>query len=679
MNQANKRHNSVLNPIASTKMQLLSPQKSSSTSNNSSSVQSSNIVPSNAKVPQYLQQHSLFVQCEPLDNNCDVYDSSDESDNNSIIKHITDLVDNKTVDNLSKSSNSEADEDYTLQEQIQYFSQFNTNKRNSDGAMFRQLQQFRNLISNNKQEDMYYNPNYVNTLNHNLNQKMPNSLMGNSSGSGQYINYPNPNMNTISPMKIAQWRQSQAQNQFIVNSNNINNFRRYSQLNPIPFALINNTHSNNPPQQQNNNILNAYMNSNASLSSVSPIGNQKSQNTFHQNFQKQIVDDQSFLQNILSLLKDQTGSRLVQEKLDAKKDDIGFLRKFYSTISTSLVKVINDNFGNYAMQKLIEILINQRQAQFITEFFLKIKDDLFNISVDNFGSRFFQKFLTKLINGSSYSHIETPELNDIIKQLIQKHLFGLCYDKNGNHVFQKILMIYPKDKNDFIFEELNKYAIDISKLQQNVVILQTVFKFAEKTQEDQLVNTILSVIDQLINDEYGNFLISYIVEHLVEDDYIKKVYEYISSNMMMLSQKKYSSNVIDKFIETPNNPYSLPLVNYINDNKLAKDMIVNEYGNYVIQKALKISDGKLFMSLIQQIEPMLESLMQLNIGRKIYYSLIQNYKDCFQNSKKFIASNQLQSSTINNNTNISNNSNNNSNPNSNSHHNKNKKNKKLKK
>ena len=51
-------------------------------------------------------------------------------------------------------------------------------------------------------------------------------------------------------------------------------------------------------------------------------------------------------------------------------------------------------------------------------------------------------------NGLSHvikeDNLETEELNTIIQNLIDKQLFPLCLDKNGNHVFQKIIRLYPK-------------------------------------------------------------------------------------------------------------------------------------------------------------------------------------------------------------------------------------------
>jgi pumilio RNA-binding family len=342
-------------------------------------------------------------------------------------------------------------------------------------------------------------------------------------------------------------------------------------------------------------------------------------------------EDNYILENLNSYLTDQSRCRQIQEKLEEKKNDSEFIIKFYQNIESNLVDIINHQFGNYVIQKFFDIILFQKNQNLITQFFLKIQSDLFKISVNNYGTRVFQKSLEKLDNGI-YEQIETPELNNIIKNLVEKHIFALCYDKNGNHVFQKIARIFPKDRNQFIFDLLNQYAIEISKLKQGATILQNTFKYASNVQLKSLILKILSDIGALVNDEYGNYTIQLIIE-LKEKEYNDIIYDYLIKNCLSLSKKKFSSNVIDKCIigEDEN---SKKLVNYIIKNKYVKEMINDQFGNYVIQKALKVSDYDTQIEIINQIKPQIEQLRQTNIGRKIYEHLMQSYNDFFKDITK---------------------------------------------
>jgi len=76
-----------------------------------------------------------------------------------------------------------------------------------------------------------------------------------------------------------------------------------------------------------------------------------------------------------------------------------------------------------------------------------------------------------------------------------------------------------------------------------------------------------------------------------------------------------------------NNSYSFNFM-IINKN-IIKDIIVDQYGNYVVQKALNVSDRGTCEKIFEQIKPMLGELQKTNIGKKIYEKLWQHYKDFF--------------------------------------------------
>ncbi len=72
----------------------------------------------------------------------------------------------------------------------------------------------------------------------------------------------------------------------------------------------------------------------------------------------------------------------------------------------------------------------------------------------------------------------------VIKEFITNNVFNLIKDINGNHVVQKILLIYPQNKNSFILDEINQNIIEISKLKQGGCIFQ---KVNEKANEQDKV------------------------------------------------------------------------------------------------------------------------------------------------------------------------------------------------
>ena len=483
------------------------------------------------------------------------------------------------------------------------------NKRLSDTSSlndflykFKELKMNMSCPNNNNiqpQIQQFYPPSNINNINLNNNNNTKNNINNFRRKSFQYY----PNFNFMNFPNQQQTNFQNMNNPFMVNTN-INTFNAFNNVRNISTIPI-----------QNNQPLNQKKRNSFSI----PVPN------YFNN------EDQIMLDNLNSYLTDQTRCRQVQDKLEEKKHDNEFIMKFYQNIEPNLIETINHQFGNYVIQKFFDVLLFQNNKNLITQFFSRIQSDLFKISVNTYGTRVFQKSLEKLDNGV-YSQIETPELNNIIKNLVEKHIFALCYDKNGNHVFQKIARIFPKEKNQFIFDQLNQYAIEISKVKQGATILQNTFKYANNEQLKTLILKILSDkgLDSLVNDEYGNYTIQLIIE-LKEKEYNDIIYNYLIKNCLSLSKKKFSSNVIDKCIigEDEN---SQKLVNHIITNKYVKEMIIDQFGNYVIQKALKVSNYNTRIEIINQIKPEIDQLKQTNIGRKIYEHLMQSYSEFFNNN-----------------------------------------------
>jgi hypothetical protein len=252
-------------------------------------------------------------------------------------------------------------------------------------------------------------------------------------------------------------------------------------------------------------------------------------------------DDNYVVENILNLLKDQNGCRLVQKKIEEKAMDRNYLDQIYEKIKSNICEIITDQFGNYVIQKYFEIIQNEKLQ--VLKFFEKIKNELFSISVNHYGTRFFQRALECMT--PKYPLIETDELNEILKELLRNNITNLILDTNGNHVFQKILVLYPKDKNNFIYDELTKIAFNVAKLKQGGCIFQRAFDYASLEQKKQIVFEIFHHIDSLINDEYGNFIIQQIV-FLKVPEFSDFILAYLKNNLFEFAKKKFSSNVIDK-------------------------------------------------------------------------------------------------------------------------------------
>ena len=94
---------------------------------------------------------------------------------------------------------------------------------------------------------------------------------------------------------------------------------------------------------------------------------------------------------------------------------------------------------------------------------------------------------------------------------------------------------------------------------------------------------------EIIKHTYGNFIIQSIIENWDSNE-VKEIMNLYINNLIDLSLEKFASNVIERFIEKDNEV----LLKFINDLVISKrslEVMKDNYGNFVIQKALKLAFG----------------------------------------------------------------------------------------
>ena len=560
---------------------------------------------------------------------------SDFNKNKSQINNINNNNSTKNEEGEQSENSDESFDNNMSEDEVIFKKQkHRTEKRKSAFHSFPSY--FKNLSSFNKTNETFYNSNFSNSdkkmskndFNNNINNN-PNFILSNNSNC-PYNNIIRRNSHSINQFRNIFFNNIlyQNQNNFIypknllennktnnINdknnflNNNINNMNNNNQnINYIQNIPPQNPSFNNAPQnnfQNYNNFIhnfpyNNYYNNNPNIINQNNPNtlfnqNQIAKNLEHRrsshiplisNFQimgneKQIDKGKIKEENPNYFLRDQLYCRQIQSKLEKNVNNVKYSEEFYGNIKPHLIEIIEHQFGNYVIQKFLNVLLAQGNKLIFEDIFIEISDKLYLICVHNYGTRVIQKTFEKLDNGN-YSKIETEKLNSIFKSLIEKHLYELCCDKNGNHVYQKLLRIFPKEnnKNNFLYEELINYTI------------QTVFKlFEEKINE--------------------------------------KIYKYIDENLLKLSKEKFSSNVIDKCI-IKDYDKSNKLIESIIHKNVIKEIIIDQYGNYVVQKAMSVSDKDTCERIAKQIKPMLGELQKTNIGKKIYEKLMINYKDYLQ-------------------------------------------------
>ena len=406
-------------------------------------------------------------------------------------------------------------------------------------------------------------------------------------------------------------------NNFPQFSNNPINYERFNKYKKpiIPYySFYNNRNNISTMTDYYNNYINI---SNSSISLIKMMTN-KFNSTSNIS-----IDSKSGNEKIIAMIKDQSGSKFIQKKIEEKSPE--FLYKLYEQIKTNLIDIINDQYGNYVIQKYVEFC----DKKIISLILNQIQNSIIEISINSYGTRALQKIIENL--SSSFSD---DDIN-IILNSIKGHVYKLIKDINGNHVIQSIIeAIKNKDKLTPLYIEMNENIIEISKIKQGCCVFPKVLNNIREDDLGNLIKNIINNLEILINDEYGNFIIQRVVK-LNRENFNIKIFDFIKNKIVKLSSQKYSSNVIEACILESCNIKDKVIDKLIEKNNVST-LICDQYGNYIIQKSLSLIEGKQFKTMIDQIKKAIKTLNQSNHGRKIYENLLRNYREYFQDSKNYV-------------------------------------------
>ena len=133
-----------------------------------------------------------------------------------------------------------------------------------------------------------------------------------------------------------------------------------------------------------------------------------------------------------------------------------------------------------------------------------------------------------------------------------------------------------------------------------------------------------------MNDCYANFIIQFIL--IKSRDYkfeeIIPIIEKIENNILNYSKAKYSASVIEKCFERGDlkikEHICQYLVNYCSDKLI--DIILNQYGLYIIKKALTIESKSLTEKIMNVIISNINIINNDVNGKKFLENLNQNDK-----------------------------------------------------
>ena len=323
--------------------------------------------------------------------------------------------------------------------------------------------------------------------------------------------------------------------------------------------------------------------------------------------------DDELLQYSIILIKDQSGCRFLQEKIKINQNFAN--TKLFQGIKYYLKELSCDPFGNYFLQALLDILTYDN----IDEFLNYIKNDFLYICISPHGTRVIQKIIEKIYSIQNL-------MNKFINMVTSEDLGIIFKSPYGNHIMQKILTTANlPEYTEFIYDYTLNHFMEIAETKHGVCVIQKCVTQGNIKQREKIYEIIFNNFDVLIKDEFGNYLIQYIlVNNKNNINEIMPIIFKIEENFLDYCKSKFSANVIEKCFENNDNFIKEHILeNFLNNYKEnIIEILLDQYGIYIIQKALNLNDiyKKRLFEIIAQNE---SELRKVNLNEFKYRGVLK--------------------------------------------------------
>ena len=277
---------------------------------------------------------------------------------------------------------------------------------------------------------------------------------------------------------------------------------------------------------------------------------------------------------ILSILKNHKGSRIFQKYLKSTHCDI--LHQIFVELSFNLDELFTNPYANYFCKKFFTYLSQKDRAELLKS----IEKSIVKYSCDSVGTFTIQTII---------EHVGSKSEKIIIASAIKEHVKELSFDPFGTYVLERLLTYFEEEYISFIYSYITDNFTDLACDNNGIVVIKKIITFThKKALHDKIKNIIKENVMSLIKHPYASVLMQVIIESWPDYKDIIDLYE---DKYLLLSTDKYASNVVERCLEKDQNILNKYIDDIINSEKIHEVMKSN-YGNYVIQKAIKLATGE---------------------------------------------------------------------------------------
>ncbi|XP_062182873.1 pumilio homolog 12-like [Phragmites australis] len=307
---------------------------------------------------------------------------------------------------------------------------------------------------------------------------------------------------------------------------------------------------------------------------------------------------------ICTVAKDQNGCRFLQKVFtEGTQEDA---EKVFAEIIDHIGELMVDPSAHYLVQKILEECSNDQRMHIICEI-TRVPVELLKVSCNMHGTRVVQKVIETLYTSDQASKVVSA---------LSPGVMCLMTDPNGSHVVHRCLQNFLPEHKAFLLEAAASDHLQLARDRHGCCVLQKCIEHSNDNEKNNLLSNITSSALRLSDDQYGNYVIQFILGLKIEWATAKVVNE-LEGHFGYLSMQKCGSHVVEHCLKlAPHLMRDKIIIQLMNDPKLLYIML-DQYGNFVIQTALRQCKGALYAAFVEAIRPHAAVLQSSMYGKRV--------------------------------------------------------------
>ena len=275
----------------------------------------------------------------------------------------------------------------------------------------------------------------------------------------------------------------------------------------------------------------------------------------------------------LSIIKNHKGSKIFQKYLKPNNTPEEIIHLLFIELSKNLEEFMTNPYSNYFFKKFF-ICLNDDDRIYLLK---KIEKSIVQLSLDEIGTYPIQTII-EFLNNKIEKMIVISALKDHIQELI--------YNQYGSYVIEKMISCFNENDIPFLYNYISNNFIQMAFNSNATCVIKKLLTLKlNKYMHDIIKISVIKNAKEFILHPCGNFVVQSIVEYW--DDYLDIINLY-KNNFFNLSLEKYASNVIERFIERDERVLNQYIEEIVGTGKIY-EIMKSKFGNYVIQKAIKLA------------------------------------------------------------------------------------------